>query len=333
MSGSARIAAILGAPRSGTTWLQQLLGSHDQIVTPQETSLFNEYLRPLHEAWDRQENSLGEVLVAVRGGEHTAGRLVGLPTILEPSRFDDLSRAYIQALQDACLAAKPSARLVLEKTPSNSYNVRLIKQLSPAAKLVHLVRDPRDVVVSLLDASAWELGSARWVPRTAEKAAIRWLRHFNAAREGSQYGDDYLEVRYEDLRQDPTRVLGSVLTFLDITTNEVTVNELVQSSKDSGHTAPLSGYAFNPKLAAKLGTTVAEPAGFARAPGQRRRSLSRRERAIVDDLLGPTMRDLGYVSDSAWVDLPAPARAAVAATASTGRRLRSKARNIMDRGR
>lgn len=42
---------IVGAPRSGTTWLQLMLARHPAISTCQETHLFSSYLGPMHKAW------------------------------------------------------------------------------------------------------------------------------------------------------------------------------------------------------------------------------------------------------------------------------------------
>ena len=38
------IVFVIGAPRSGTTYLQNLLGSQAQVVTSQETDLFTQYI-------------------------------------------------------------------------------------------------------------------------------------------------------------------------------------------------------------------------------------------------------------------------------------------------
>src|SRR3954452_4958640 len=49
---SKRLVFIVGAPRSGTTWLQLLLSRSPQIATANGTHLFSVYTRSLFSGWD-----------------------------------------------------------------------------------------------------------------------------------------------------------------------------------------------------------------------------------------------------------------------------------------
>ena len=53
-AASCLLVLLVGAPRSGTTWLQTMLGAHPDVVTPQETDLFSRYLAPLDDAGAHQ---------------------------------------------------------------------------------------------------------------------------------------------------------------------------------------------------------------------------------------------------------------------------------------
>ena len=111
-----RLVVILGSGRSGTTWLHAMLcASPDVLGTALgETWVF----RALQRLWRTHPEAV------------------------------PLMRAFVQ---DVLLdALDPSGRcLVCEKTPAHAHSVPLIRALFPAAAFVHLVRDGRDVAMSL----------------------------------------------------------------------------------------------------------------------------------------------------------------------------------------
>jgi len=141
-------------------------------------------------------------------------RVIGLPTILQPGDLESGQRALVDTLVRRSLETKPGARVVLEKTPSNSLCVDLISRVCPDARLLHIVRDPRDVMASLRDAArGW---GADWAPASSAAAARMWLQHYDGARTAVACGDRYMELRYEDLRKDPEKLLSRVLDFLGL---------------------------------------------------------------------------------------------------------------------
>src|SRR5204862_8040010 len=102
---------IVGAPRSGTSWLQRLLGAHPAIVTTQETGLFNAYCAPLLNAWSEQMPS----------GEPAfwRGRNVGLPAVLTTDEFRNLIVNFAKGVYDKAFSLKPSANVVVDKNPEH----------------------------------------------------------------------------------------------------------------------------------------------------------------------------------------------------------------------
>lgn len=111
---------IVGSPRSGTTWLGQRLGCHPQVAYWEEP-------RPIWSighAW-RDDDTLDA---------------------------DDLTPVIARRI-DARFAdfLAESGRLRFgEKTPSNCLRLRFIAALYPDARVIHLVRDGRAVVASML---------------------------------------------------------------------------------------------------------------------------------------------------------------------------------------
>ena len=95
-----------------------------------------------------------------------------------------------------------------EKTPHNLYYVNEILQDFPDAQFIHLVRDGRDVAVE-------QLRSA-FGPRNIYTAALIWRRAQEEAEalRNKLRKDQWLDVRYEDLAANPSRVLPWVTEFL-----------------------------------------------------------------------------------------------------------------------
>jgi LPS sulfotransferase NodH len=299
VSNHPRLCVLLGAPRSGTTWLQRLISSSPHVASPQETSLFHAFLLPQHLRWSRQQKRLDNVLGQLSTRGRAENRVVGLPTILRAEDLVVSQRLLIERLLSRAVAAKPSASLVLEKTPSNSLCVDLINELCPQVLFLHIVRDPRDVMASLRDAAdSW---GKRWAPSNPAGTARLWLSHYEGARRAAAFTGRYLEVRYEDLRAAPTTVLHQVLDFLCLPDSPA---ELIERERRSEKAGDASVLVYAPEIAAQLANSPhLEPAGF-RSTG--RAPLNRSARRTAEVVLGREARAAGY-GDS-WERMPWPSR-------------------------
>ena len=118
---------VIGAPRIGTTWMQQMLSSHPLICAPQESGLFfSSYLSPWKFTW------LAESVEAVREDRRSRG----LQTILTRAEFDDLLRTVAAAVYQPALKVKPSARILLDKEPTSTFEIGTITTLFPMARMI-----------------------------------------------------------------------------------------------------------------------------------------------------------------------------------------------------
>ena len=97
-----------------------------------------------------------------------------------------------------------------EKTPGHIFYWPAIKQCFPNAKLIHLVRDGRDVARSLV--------TARFGPVTLDIAAKNWVKYIKAFEviEENTNTDNFLQVKYEDLIDDPERILSEICGLLTV---------------------------------------------------------------------------------------------------------------------
>ena len=200
---------VVGMPRSGTTLLSAMLDAHPQIAISPETHFF----------------SLGEFDVEARNATDLQAALNFL--LQQPGVQDmELTQEEIEAIRDRVHAADdarpPTVLWALlqtyasrfdveawgEKTPDHLRAVPSIAQYDPEAVFIAIVRDPRDVCLSLRN-MPWDRGSL-------PEAAWTW-RHY--ARLTEQYRetfpDRFYEVRYEDLLATPEEVLEGICAFLN----------------------------------------------------------------------------------------------------------------------
>ncbi len=192
-----RAVFLLGAPRSGTTWLQQLLVLHPQIATAGESHVFCEGVGALlnnHDDVDRYSGLSGWV---------TRPELLGL----------------IRALVDGVLlrlrdTSRPDATHVLDKTPNHVPYAAQVAEVYPDAAFVQIIRDGRDSAASAHDLWSW---SSTYSSHTTN--AARWRDAVLDCREHLS-GLRYCEVRYEELLAAPEAQLARVYDTIGLPHDE-----------------------------------------------------------------------------------------------------------------
>ena len=197
---------VVGMNRSGTTLLRMMLDAHPELVIPPETH----FVPDLIKATRKRGAKPADALEAMRShrewqdfGFSDAEALAWLEALpkLEPG---PAVRAFYEAY--AARAGKPRWG---EKTPRYVLKMPLIARHLPEARFVHVIRDGRDVALSVLDRTVREDVDAAEVAR-------RWRRKIERAWEDSPKLDHYLEVRYEDLVADSRPVLETVCRFIEL---------------------------------------------------------------------------------------------------------------------
>ena len=185
---------IVGPARSGTSWLQTMLAEHPDIGSPPETGLFVEFLAPMQRGVDQHRLQL-------RSASSDAERMnvQGLATVLTDADVLAWFRSLYTKVRERVLAEKPGATRLLEKTPDHAMRLDVIRRVVPDADVLFLVRDPREAVRSMLQASDEPWG--HWASTTVEGATGRWLRNVRPPL-GRADDEKLLTIRYEDLRAD-----------------------------------------------------------------------------------------------------------------------------------
>ena len=175
------IVFIVGAPRSGTTWLQRLLATHRSVRTGQESNVFRWYIAHQVRMWAMETGRA----TAVAAGLRPVGRGgTGLSCYFSEDEFFAQLRQYLFSLLQPMIGTLQDGELFIEKTPSHALCIPEIKRLLPDSRIIHILRDPRDVVASLLAVSrSW---GAAWAPHHAAEAAILWADHVRSVRSAAR---------------------------------------------------------------------------------------------------------------------------------------------------
>jgi hypothetical protein len=213
---------IWGAPRSGTTLLYNLIAKHPAVGYPGA-----EHQTPLE----------GTGIWWQTFGEHR-GRMAANLADLDKMR-------KIRSAYHSLLATQKKTRL-LDKIPFMILWVPLVNKVFPDARHIHIIRDGRAVVNSIV----WKLRySDREKDRLFREEKLFYgpqppeltnpmdlppvLRHARqwvllveeGKRSRALLGERYHEVRYEDLVSSPRSVMEAVLNYCMLETSEETVKQ------------------------------------------------------------------------------------------------------------
>ena len=244
----ASLIFVVGSPRSGTTFLGSSLGAQPGLV------------------------DLGEV----KPLKAMIPQLARLPEQEAATRF----RRTLEVVRQLGLAGHLRG---VEQTPETSFVLAAALRAYPAARAVHIVREGRDVVCSLLERGwlaadrpgsddaglAYGAHPRFWVePERADefrsasearRAAWAWRRYVSAAR---AVPERTLEIHYEELVTEPRVVATRVAEYLDLD-----LEPLAESLSKA----------------------------FDRSVGRYMKDLTPDQRADVEEEAGALLRELGYL--------------------------------------
>jgi hypothetical protein len=160
-----------------------------------------------------------------------------------------------------------------DKDPANVAFLPLIREHFPSAKILHIMRDPRDILVSKKKAM-WSRDRNPMVHIFVNDVQLEIGR-----KEGPKlFGGNYMELHYEDLIREPQKVLGQVCDHLDIGFEDAML-EFALSSKELVQPDELAWKkeTFGPLLTTNSGKWAGELTPWEIALSERVCSMSFRE--------------------------------------------------------
>jgi hypothetical protein len=267
--GSTSLAPVFiaGCARSGTSILGEAIAAHPRVT----------YLYEASDLWrrffpDRDDDRLGPEDAA------DAAACAG-------------ARAELEAR-----LRRGGGEVLVEKNPKHALRSAFLARVFPQARFIHLIRDGRDTVASLmfrnrgaewghLKIPGWRELLARYPTQNHCRAAHQWREAVRCARrEGGALGSGrYLELRYEDLVRQPETVLAQALAFLALAMDEAVARAAARiqaATPGANHPRPQERHFLD---------------NHALRVGRYKENLSAEALREVEAICGDLLRELGYL--------------------------------------
>jgi hypothetical protein len=205
---------LVGMPRSGTKLLRGLLNQHPLIEIPNVETHFLPY-------WEKHWQEYGD-LSDKNNFSYFYNEVINIPyfiytletrkIIQEKVWYQSCENFKISGVFEALMrhdanAPTESKKIWGDKTPSYITQIPLIKKLFPSAKIIHIIRDVRDYSLSV---------NVAW-GKNMMRSADRWvegIEEFNVNLKN--YSNEIIELRYEDLLDNPQKQLSRICDFIDL---------------------------------------------------------------------------------------------------------------------
>jgi peptidoglycan/xylan/chitin deacetylase (PgdA/CDA1 family) len=309
-----RIAWIWTTARSGSTWLLRMLchplklvdsrQDDDDVlgfvapptwqgkvdVFPVDTTFVSNHLLPLHGSADYSDDLFPVTFSSALGLRNRANYFFS-------AKYADAWRPEVRRmmlvrfhrfLERAAERYETDDPLLLLKEVAGAHAAPLVMSMFPRSKLVFLVRDGRDVVDSQtaanqpggwLPVQGWKTPSER--EEFVRRRARNWVGDVASIEKAFQAHPAELRtmVRYEDLLAAPAQNLRALIEFLGLRRGERWIERAVEVNSFESIAPEQKG-----------------PAKFFRSasPGAWRRNMTDTEAAILQEVMGEKIRELGY---------------------------------------
>ena len=257
---------VLGCARSGTSLTCRLLLDHLGVNFGTESQFLVRYYRKSARYGDlRREPAMRRLLTDLSRERFFARtrRNFGFVFDIEQALRSIAEPTYAGAIRSIFEQFAATKGLVRwgDKTPEYNRHLDTLLELFQAAQFVHVVRDPRDVAVSVFKTG--------FGPKSAYEAAVDWrdsvdrIETFGARLAPGQF----MRLRYESLLQDPAATLDSVAAFLGIT----------------NHASLVAGRSTHLRAQVREDNSL-----------RWKTSLSAPEITCIDEVTGPALAGFGY---------------------------------------
>ena len=194
-----RLIFVGGSPRSGTTLVQRILDCHPEIYGGSEF----DFVPPIVDLFQDMRRS-------IRSGR--------IDAFLDEKGLVHAFRCLLVALLLPKLQAEGVSYLS-EKTPSNVLAFAWLEECAPEAKKILVVRDPRDVVSSMLEVGRRQrrrLGRASGFVRDTVAAVDYMNQCLKAGTALMETSTNCLVIYYEDMVSDPLAVANRMYRFIGV---------------------------------------------------------------------------------------------------------------------
>ena len=284
---------ILGHWRSGTTFLHELLSADDRFMSPTTFQCFcpQHFLltenvlttalwflipskRPMDNVkagWHAPQED--EFALCAMGIDSPYLRMAfpnEPPRHLEYLAMQPIAQQETAAWQESlysflqCLCYRQQNKRIVLKSPTHTGRLKMLREMFPNAKFVHIVRDPYDVVPSTIrlwksldEVQGLQVPHHKGIEDFVHQAYKTMYGEFEAARQGAEACSDLVDIRYEDLVEDPCGVLENVYTTLELGNFE-DVRPTVQTALDARRGYKKNAHVLDEDLVSRINDNWAD---------------------------------------------------------------------------
>jgi hypothetical protein len=278
---------VVGMNRSGTTLLRMMLDAHPELAIPPETHFVPDVIKACRRREAAPEAALAAMKSHREWGDFELSDEEMLERIRARERFDagEVLRAFYEAYAER--EQKPRWG---EKTPRYVGQMPRIASALPEARFIHVVRDGRDVALSVLDRTVRDL--------TAADVAGRWRRKIEKARAAAPKLRHYVEIRYEDMILDTESTLRRICEFIELRWDGAMLDYHERSPErlaEMKRPLPADGRSAELDVDRRMAThaMTTKPPDADRV-SRWKRQMSESDREAFEDVAGLTLADLGY---------------------------------------
>ncbi|MGI9050972.1 MAG: sulfotransferase, partial [Rubrobacteraceae bacterium] len=307
---------VVGHGRSGTTWSERLLNTHPEVLCVGSGMFFG---------WDMGLFEGQKTLYSTLYKSEDLRIWHDMQTnYWSPRSFEEDLPGYIRGLTDHVLyggLARSGKKLVGDRTPHHISSLDEIHAIYPEAKIIHIIRDGRDVAISNIHAfwnsardrggpvdlepeelrrrdayladreSFLKSGESIFTEQRINKFARRWKQIINKGREDGQtfFGDNYLEIHYESLLEDPHTELERLFDFLGVGADAKAIEWIVEENRFEKRSSGRSRGEEDPTSFLRKGIH-----------GDWKETFNARDKKIFKRHAGDLLVELGYEKDLGW---------------------------------
>lgn len=210
---------VVGHPRSGTTLVQLLITAHPVFWSAPETHFFTHVLETIPNWEDRllRENELPTVFESLAGkpgivlDDATKTHIMNAAHVAGGIAAASLLDLIMQSFAEKQHKNNPNGRW-LEKTPRHVNHLRTILRHFPDARIINIVRDPRDVASSPVRFQELDEGAERRY--LVISRGYSWNTMVTVAKDLLPNEPRLMTIRYEDIIIDPEAALERLMQFV-----------------------------------------------------------------------------------------------------------------------
>ena len=316
---------IVGQPKSGTSWVRSTLDAHPQISCLGEGKFFGRDFKKANPSSGGRLPSLYSLFAdseELKTWAKAVGPWIGRTSHPE-ARGRELER-HTKGLARAAIEyflederKKSGKPIVGDKTPAHIAYLQEINEFFPEARIIHVIRDGRDQAVSsmfhwwkesdkpqfsglppsiLRSKELYETNRENFGPNGEsifDEEVLRglargWKENVTRAREDGPrlFGENYFEVKYEDLLESPEEIFAETMHFLNADFDRDLVKKCVRDNSFERYTKNRPRGTEDPKSFFRKGIS-----------GDWKNYFTERDRKTFDAVAGDLLVRLDYADE------------------------------------